>query len=130
MNLLQRVNGESRVSVRMCLSFVFAFDGICHVDTNTSEYICDLFGKEYVPFRRPWGALGHDQLGGGEHNVVLFLCLLSKVCIKQFSRVILCWMCCVSVKNVGEFALCVCLTGGQLPKCCRFGWSCLGPDST
>ena len=67
---------------------------------------------------------------GGEHNVVLFLGVLSKVCIKQFSRVILCWMCCVSVKNVGEFALCVCLTGGQLPKCCRFGWSCPGPDST
>ena len=51
-----------------------------------------------------------------------FLCLLSKVCIKQFSLVILCWMCCVSVKNVGEFALCVCLTGGQLPKYC--------PDTT
>ena len=27
-NLLQRVNGESKVSVRMCLSFAFAFDGM------------------------------------------------------------------------------------------------------
>ena len=36
-NLLQRVNGESKVSVRMCLSFAFAFDGIDvqrHVDSE------------------------------------------------------------------------------------------------
>ena len=51
----------------VCLLFLPSMRQMFNVmlTANTSEYICDLFGKEYVPFRRPWGALGHDQLGGG-----------------------------------------------------------------
>ena len=54
--------------------------------------------------------------------------LVEKMC-ETTSRAIS-GMYCTSVRTVGKFVSSVFLTGGQLPRYCRCGWSCPDPGST